>query len=118
VRGDVAVTEAEPGRLHGVRRELGLRAPRLVAPAPSAFGVDPVAEGVHHGVEVGTHLEPVHPQVVGSVGDDGHLGVGRDARQRTGRDPVEQPLDELRTTHAAGQDGEAASLSRAFCGGA
>ena len=109
VGGDVAVAEPEPGRLHAVRRELGLHAPGLVASAPAALGVDPVAEGVHHGVEVGADLEPVHPQVVGGVGDDGHLGVGGHPRQPALLDAVQQPLQEPRATHPAGQDGEPAA---------
>ena len=84
VGGDVAVAEAEPGRLDAVRRQLLLDAPGLVAPAPAALGVDAVAEGVHHGVEVGADLEPVDPQVVGGVGDDRDLRVGRHAGQRAG----------------------------------
>jgi hypothetical protein len=43
--------------------------------APPALGVDAAAEGVHHGVEVGADLEPVHPDVVGGVGDHRDLGV-------------------------------------------
>ncbi len=61
-----------------------LTLPGLVAPAPAALGVDAVAERVHHGVEVGADLEPVEPHVVGGVGDDGDLGVGRDSRQGAG----------------------------------
>ena len=47
-----------------------LDAPGLVAAAPAALEVDPVAERVHDGVEVGAHLEAVHPEVVGGVRDD------------------------------------------------
>ena len=91
-------------RLHAVRRQLLLGAPRLVAPSPPALGVDAVAEGVHHGVEVGADLEPVHPEVVGGVGDDGDLGVGRRRRASgAGADAVQETLQERRAAHAAGE---------------
>ena len=70
---DVAVAQAEPRRVHAVRLQLVLCAPRLVPAAPPAVDVDALAERVHHGVEVGTDLEAVDPQVVGRVGDDGDL---------------------------------------------
>ena len=61
-----------------------LDAPGLLAPAPAALEVDAVAEGVHHGVEVGADLQAVHPDVVGGVGHDGDLRVGGDAGQGAG----------------------------------
>src|SRR3954451_24529658 len=44
--GEVAVAEADTGLIPAVRRQLLLGAPRLVAAAPPALGVDAVAEGV------------------------------------------------------------------------
>ncbi len=77
VGGEVPVAEAEPGRLHAVRRQLLLGVPGLVRAAPAALGVDAAAEGVHHGVQVGTDLQPVQPDVVGGVGHHGDLGACR-----------------------------------------
>ena len=102
VGGDVPVAEAEPRRLAAVRRELLLDAPGLRAAAPPAVGVDAVAEGVHHGVQVGADLEPVQPQVVGGVGDHGDV----EAADPGGR--PEQTLEESGPPDAAGQDGERA----------
>ena len=72
---DVAVAQPEPRRLDAVRLQVLLGVEGLVAATPPALEVDALAEGVHHGVEVGADLEPVDPQVVGRVGDDGDLGA-------------------------------------------
>ncbi|GAB3656422.1 hypothetical protein GCM10027596_10590 [Nocardioides korecus] len=89
VGGDVAVTQAEPRRLHAVRRELLARVPGLVPATPAALGVDAVAEGVHDRVQVGADLEAVHPQVVRGVGHDGDLGVGSGAAHELQDTPQE-----------------------------
>ena len=106
VGGDVAVAEAEPRRLHAVRLQLGLRAPRLLAAAPAALDVDPLPEGVHHGVEVGADLQPVDPPVVGGVGHDGDVRVGGPAGHGAGAQAVEQALDEPRPTDTSREDGD------------
>jgi hypothetical protein len=105
---DVAVPEAEPGRLDAVRLELRAGAPRLVAAAPPALDVDALAQRVHHGVEVGADLEPVDPPVVGGVGHDGDLGVGGPARDDAGAEAVEESLEEAGPADAAGEDGDTA----------
>ena len=99
VRRDVPVAETEPGRFDAVRRELVLGVPRLLAPTPAAVGVDAVAEGVHHGVEIGADLEPVDPDVVPGVGHHGDLGVTLGA----GHQP-QQSLQEPGAADPAGQD--------------
>ena len=100
--GEVTVAEAEPGRLHAVRRELLLGVPGLLDPAPAALGVDAAAEGVHHRVEVGADLEPVHPDVVGGVGDHGHRR--RDAGALA---QAQQPLQEPGAADPAGEHRDA-----------
>ena len=75
VGAQVEVAEAEPGGFHPVRRELLLDPPGLRRAAPTTFGVDPAAEGVGHGVEVGTDPQPVHRHVVGGVDDHRQLRV-------------------------------------------
>ena len=102
VGGDVPVAQAEPARFHAVRRELLLGVPGLLPATPAPVGVDAVAEGVHHGVQVGAHLEPVHPDVVGRVGHDGHRG-GRPGAL----DEAQQSLQEPRAADAAGEHGDA-----------
>jgi hypothetical protein len=112
VGGDVAVAEAEPRRLHAVRLQLGLRAPRLVAATPPALDVDAVAQGVHDGVEVGADLESVDPPVVGGVGDDGDLGVRGSPGHDTRAEPVQEALDEPGPAHPSGEDGDTAERRR------
>jgi hypothetical protein len=102
---EVAVAESEPGRLDAVRLELLLGPPGLVPPSPPAVGVDPAAEGVHDRVEVGAHLEPVEPQVVGGVGDHRHLGVAPGVGAAA--DVAEDPLEEARAADASAEDGDA-----------
>jgi hypothetical protein len=98
---DVPVAQAEPGRLHAVRRQLLLGVPGLLAPTPAALGVDAVAEGVHHGVEVGADLEPVHPEVVGGVGHDGDLALLAVAPRQ-----LQHPLQEPGAADATGEHGD------------
>src|SRR5262249_34955113 len=45
-------------------------------PAPALFLVDATAEGVHHGVEVGGHVQAKKGDVVAGVAYDGDLGIG------------------------------------------
>lgn len=90
VRGQVTVTEAEPRRPDAVGRQLLAGVERLVRPTPALLGMDAAAEGVHHGVEVGAHVQPEQGHVVGGVPDHrdlaawvrlGHL------RQQAGEEP-------------------------------
>ena len=67
---------------------------------PAALGVDAVAEGVHHRVQVGADLEAVHPEVVGGVRHDGHRRCrpARAARSIEAQDALQEP----RAADAAG----------------
>src|SRR5664280_1998322 len=58
VGSEVAVAESEPGRPHAVRRQLLPDGEGLHRPAPALALLDAAAEGVHHGVEVGTDPQP------------------------------------------------------------
>src|SRR5947209_5795356 len=73
---DVAVAEAEPGRLHAVGGKLGAGVPGLVRSAPSALPVDPAAEGIHDAVEVGTDAQAVQGDVVTGIDHGGDLSGG------------------------------------------
>ncbi len=79
--------------------------PGLVGAAPAALRVDAPAEGVHHRVQVRAHLEPVQPQVVGRVRDDGHPSRGRSGHLPTAQ-VVQETLQEPGAAHTAGQDGD------------
>ncbi len=76
VRGEVAVAEAEPLGPDAVRRQFLLDREGLPGPAPALLLVDATAEGVHHGVEVGTDFQAEEMDVVAGVPDDGDLRVG------------------------------------------
>ena len=93
VDGEVAVAEAEPGRLAEALQHPGCR-PRLAGQAPAALAVGQAGEGVEHGVVVGADEEAVELLVVGGVDDDREL-----ARRQDGS----QPMGELRPAHAARQ---------------
>ena len=73
VRGEVAVTEAEPVRLHAVGGEFLFGVPGFVAMAPPALGVDAAAQGVHDRVEVRADPHAIHPRVVADVDDGGQF---------------------------------------------
>jgi hypothetical protein len=100
--GDVAVTETEPGRPDAVRRELLLDDEALVASTPPLLLVDAAAEGVHHGVQVGTDHQPEQGDVVAGVADHGDLGI-RDlcaqAEQEAGRPDATGRNDDVHGTH-------------------
>ena len=65
----VEVAQPEPRGLGVEAPELLGRAEGLVAPAPPAFAIEGVAEPVGDRVEVRTHPEAVHVQVVAGVHD-------------------------------------------------
>jgi hypothetical protein len=75
--GQVTITEREPRRPNSVRRQLIQYGPALVPPPPSPDGIMPVAQRIHDRVEVRADAEPVHSDVIGRVGDDCELGVGK-----------------------------------------
>ena len=77
--GQVAVTEAEPVRLHAVGGEFLFGVPGFVAMSPAAVRVDAAAQGVHAGVEVRADPHAVHPRVVADVDDGGQFVVARAA---------------------------------------
>jgi len=76
VRRDVGVAQAEPVGPGAVGGEFGQDVVRVPGPAPALFLVDATAEGVHHGVEVGGHVQAEKGDVVAGVAYDGDLGVG------------------------------------------
>src|SRR5664280_2470704 len=86
VGSEVAVAESEPGWPHAVRRQLLPDGEGLHRPAPALALLDAAAEGVHHGVEVGTDPQPEQRDVVGGVADHGHLG-----RRLGGQQPAQEP---------------------------
>ncbi len=76
MRREIAVAEPEPLGPDPVRGQLLLHGEGLAGPAPPLLLVDAAAEGVHHGVEVGTDLEAEQVDVVTRVPDDGDVRVG------------------------------------------
>ena len=81
------------------------RAWRLVGAAPALALVDAAAEGVHHGVQVGTDPQPEQGDVVAGVADDGDLGVGE--RVGAGVEVGAQAAQEPGAADAAGQGRDA-----------
>ena len=94
VGGDVAVPEREPQRIEAVRPKFVEDPVGLVTATPSALEVDPAAEGVHDGVQVGADLQSVQPDVIRGVADHGDLVI---------REGGPQALQEPGATHAARQ---------------
>ena len=116
MRPDISVTESEPCGLDAVRGELFLGAECLVEAAPATLGVDSLSEGVHHGVQIGAHPQPVDPDVVPGVPDHGDLGgpgepgVDRLARNRIVGgflNVVTKSAKEARATDSPGESGDA-----------
>ena len=99
VRGDVAIAQPEPRWLEPVVGQLLFDGEGLRFAPPAALLGDAVAEGVHHGVEVRAHAQPVNPDVVTGVADDGDLRV---------RSCGQQAAQEARSSDAAGEHGDAA----------
>jgi hypothetical protein len=66
---DVEIAEAEPSRLHPVRRQLVANSPGLLGPAPTPFRVDTTPEGVHDAVQIGADSQPVQRDVVAGIHD-------------------------------------------------
>src|SRR5215469_7320836 len=56
--------------------EFGQDVVGVPGPAPALFLVDATAEGVHHGVKVGGHVQAEKGDVVAGVAYDGDLGIG------------------------------------------
>ncbi len=107
MRGQVAVAEAEPIRLHAVGGEFLLGVPGFVAVAPAAFGVDAAAEGVHAGVEVGADAHAVHPGVVADVDDRGQrMILCFPVCELAEAEQVLHPQQEARAADAADQNGD------------
>ena len=104
--GEVAVAEAEPVRLDAVGGQFLFRVPGFVAMAPSAFGVDTTAEGVHAGVQVGADANPEHPRVVTDVDHRSQVvfGIGCGSGELPGK--LAQPEQSL---HAQQESGPADS---------
>ncbi|GAA5041611.1 hypothetical protein GCM10023318_00870 [Nocardia callitridis] len=95
VRGDIAITEAEPIRLRVVIRELFLGMPRFPETTPAAVGIYAAAQRVHASVEVGTNTKTVHPDVVTDIHDRGNIGV---------RKQFSDALKEARAADATDED--------------
>ena len=73
MRGQVAVAESEPVGVGAVGGQFLFGMPGFPASAPSAIGVDAIAEGVHAGVEIRADAYAVHPRVVADVDHRRHL---------------------------------------------
>jgi hypothetical protein len=86
---EVAVAQPEPLRAGAVGRQLVPHGEGLVGPTPALALVDAAAEGVHHGVQVGTDPQAEERDVVAGVADDGDLG-GPVAGGR-GQQPAQEP---------------------------
>ena len=96
VEAQVEIAEPEPRlpaeRAHGLEH-----APRLVRAAPAAALVVETGERVEDRVEVGRDVQAEHLEVVADVADDGDV-----ARL----DDVDEALDEPRSAHPAGENGD------------
>ena len=96
VEAQVEIAEPEPRlpaeRAHGLEH-----APRLVRAAPAAALVVETGERVEDRVEVGRDVQTEHLEVVADVADDGDV-----ARL----DDVDEALDEPRSAHPAGENGD------------
>jgi hypothetical protein len=100
--GEIAVAEAEPVRLDAVGGKFLFRVPGLVAMAPSPFGVDTTAEGVHTGVEVRADANPEHPRVIADIDHRCQLvfGIGCGSGQLPGK--LAQPEQSLHAQQESG----------------
>ena len=96
VQGEVAVAEAEPGRLAQPLQHRG-RGPCLPGQAPAALAVGEAGQGVEHGVVVGADEEAAELRVVGRVDHDGQLSRCQDVLEPVGEpgpaDPAGQGDD-------------------------
>ena len=102
--GDVPVAQAEPVRPGAVGGELGQDGVGVAVAAPALLLVDPPAQGVHHGVEVGRDVEAEQADVVAGVADDGDLGAGGGGFQPPQEAGGADPAGEHGDAHA-GQSG-------------
>ncbi len=78
--GEIAVAELEPG-LAAERAQCCHEVPRLVAPAPAAFGVVETGEHVHQRIDVGRDRQPKMLEVVARVGDHHEFAGAQHAAQ-------------------------------------
>ena len=102
VQTEVQVAELEP-RVAAELADGFERTPGLARATPTAFLVVQPREGVEDRVEIGRDVEPEHLDVVADVSDHGDV---------TRRD-LDEPLDEAGAAHAAGEDGDLHTLTRA-----
>jgi len=94
MRGEVAITQSEPGfAAQGV--ELLHHSPTLTFEAPAELVVVETGQGVHDRVEVGTDRESVHSEVVTDVHNRGDL---------TGVERVAQRGQQSRRTHTTAEN--------------
>src|SRR5258706_10564801 len=81
MRREVTVTEAEPARAGAIGGELGQDGEGLVGAPPALLLVDPAAQRVHDGVQVGADVQAEQVDVVAGVADDRDLGIWRGGLQ-------------------------------------
>src|SRR5439155_19351875 len=75
MRREIAIAQVEPRLGTQVAHRLEA-AERLAREAPAAPRIEPARERIHHGVEVGGHVEAPDLSVVARVADDGELVPG------------------------------------------
>ena len=71
--GQIAITEAEPIRLHAIGGQFLFGMPGFVAVAPAPVGINAAAQGVHAGVQVRADAHAEHPGVITDVDHRGQL---------------------------------------------
>ena len=71
--GQIAITEAEPIRLHAIGGQFLFGMPGFVAVSPAPVGINAAAQGVHAGVQVRADAHAEHPGVITDVDHRGQL---------------------------------------------
>src|ERR1700675_1739352 len=102
MRGQIAVTEIEPGRLAEARHvSEGVKA--FVAEAPAPGGVEGAGERIADRVEVRGDVQPPDESVVAGVDDHGELAVLDQSREPTHQLGRAGPAREGHDVHGTGR---------------